>query len=76
MFKISFSNIFIMDANFAGLCEKVNNFSMNLFFASDRYLMAITAGLCGELCESPNGLWIIFSLNGTNAFSEAIFCPH
>jgi hypothetical protein len=27
IFKISFSNVFIMDANFAGLCENVNNFS-------------------------------------------------
>ncbi len=34
MFKISFSNIFIMDANFAGLCENVNNFSMDGIFAS------------------------------------------
>ena len=35
MFKISFSNIFIMDANFAGLCENVNNFSKDGIFASD-----------------------------------------
>ena len=35
MFKISFSNIFIMDANFAGLCENVNNFSEDGIFASD-----------------------------------------
>ena len=36
MFKISFSNIFIMDADFAGLCENVNNFSKDEIFASDR----------------------------------------
>jgi hypothetical protein len=36
IFKISFSNIFIMDANFAGLCENVNNFSKDGIFASDR----------------------------------------
>ena len=36
MFKISFSNIFIMDANFADLCENVNNFSKDAIFASDR----------------------------------------
>jgi hypothetical protein len=33
MFKISFSNIFIMDADFAGLCENVNNFSKDGIFA-------------------------------------------
>jgi hypothetical protein len=38
MFKISFSNIFIMDADFAGLCENVNNFSYDGIFASDRGL--------------------------------------
>ena len=36
MFKISLSNIFIMDANFAGLCENVNNFSKDGIFASDK----------------------------------------
>ena len=35
MFKSSFSNIFIMDADFAGLVEKVNNFSKDGIFASD-----------------------------------------
>ena len=34
MFKISFSNIFIMDGNFASLCENVNNFSKDGIFAS------------------------------------------
>jgi hypothetical protein len=29
MFKSSLSSIFIMDANFAGLVEKVNNFKLN-----------------------------------------------
>ena len=36
MFKISFSNIYIMDANFAGLCANVNNFNMDGIFTSDR----------------------------------------
>jgi hypothetical protein len=35
MFKISFDNIFIMDAAFAGLCENVNNFSKDGLFAND-----------------------------------------
>lgn len=35
MFKISFSNIFIMGANFAGLCENVNNFSKDGIFTSN-----------------------------------------
>ena len=35
-FKISFSNIFTMDASFAGLCENVQNFSKDGIFASDR----------------------------------------
>ena len=33
MFKSSLSSIFIMDADFAGLVEKVNNFSMDEIFA-------------------------------------------
>ena len=33
-FKISFSNIFIMDTDFAGLCENINNFNKNGIFAS------------------------------------------
>jgi hypothetical protein len=35
MFKISFSNILIMDADYAGLCENVNNFSKDEIFAND-----------------------------------------
>jgi hypothetical protein len=35
MFKINFSNIFIMDTNFAGLCGNVNNFSKDGIFAND-----------------------------------------
>ncbi len=37
MFKSSLSSIFIMDADFAGLVEKVNNFSKDGIFASDRH---------------------------------------
>jgi hypothetical protein len=42
MFKISFSNIFIMDEDFAGLCENVNNFSMDEIFANDRTEVALS----------------------------------
>ena len=45
IFKISFSNIFIMDANFAGLCENVNNFSKDGIFASDNLLSYFGRGL-------------------------------
>ena len=40
MFKSSLSSIFIMDANFAGLCENVNDFSMDEIFASDTFFSA------------------------------------
>ena len=39
MFKSSLSSIFIMDADFAGLVEKVNNFSVDGIFASDSHNM-------------------------------------
>jgi len=42
MFKISLSNIFIMDANFAGLCENVNNLSKDGIFASDSYIWEVS----------------------------------
>ena len=42
MFKISFSNIFIMDTDFASLCENVNNFSKDGIFASDKYPNRLT----------------------------------
>ena len=45
MFKISLSNIFIMDANFAGLCENVNNFNKDGIFASDRRKSRRTKGI-------------------------------
>jgi len=43
MFKISFSNIFIMDADFAGLCENVNNLSKDGIFASDKGTLMSTS---------------------------------
>jgi hypothetical protein len=36
MFKISFSRIFVLDEELAGLCENVNDFSKDAIFASDR----------------------------------------
>jgi len=53
MFKISFSNIFIMDANFADLCENVNNFSKDGIFESDR--------LCGGYNWVDRDLGVILS---------------
>jgi hypothetical protein len=38
MFNSSLSSIFIMDASFTGLVEKVNNFSVDGIFANDNRL--------------------------------------
>ena len=38
LFKRSLSSIFIMDADFADLCENINDFSKDGIFASDTIL--------------------------------------